>query len=386
MEKKLMIGLFLLGLLAFGFTSCSDDDPDTPAVENKDDEKEILAVKEEMKTEGIVQQLCHVTMLEDSTFQYEPAMGKALYEITPTVYYEPVSSLEEAEKVFRRIISPLNTDSLGNDNTKLREITQGDVHLKFELGSSSKELAKIVVDCPRLRDVLTEIVFMPKDQWPENDYASPFMYWSVWRYKPTGHLYLCVKSAGGGPGVLLTFEGGWIEDWFKKYDFWQGSFYVWQNTAKSADIEALGYSFCYEKDNVSKVIEKLKEKILAGELKPTRTIEVLLDLQNGRKFTFDTKCTYDYHWYWVAHCYDVTVYRTEVSNAGCQNTSSFYTHKEVPRKEWPSHAIYFDPKSYWEWEIQKSHINIYSEKKNERKVDSWTDEKKKNWEMVFRGI
>lgn len=393
MEKKLMIGLFLLGLLAFGFTSCSDDDSDTSALETEKDKKELLEAREQAKTEGIVQKLCHVTMLEDSTFLYEPAMGKALYEITPTVYYEPVSSLEEAEQAFRRIISPLNTDSLENESAGLKEVVQGDVHLKFEQGSSSKELAKIVVDCPRLHDVLTEIVFMPKDQWPENDNESPFTFLSVWRQNSTKNVYICVRASQGGPGLLLTFDGGWREDWYKNNTYFQGQFHTWIETCRDEDIEALGYCLRDNYDMLSQACERMLER--GGNTTTYNILNGLLQAKGQYKvkghdfYSFDTKATYKNKYWWAKFRW---YYIVNTSRAGIDlsnyHVDCWTNTVEERTRPWlgiPSHAIYFNSGSYWEYRVTDTEEK-YAEKKKETKVSSWEDERDNNWECLFSGI
>lgn len=341
-----------------------------------------------------MQQLCHVTMLEDRTFQYEPAMGKALYEITPTVYYEPVSSLEEAEQAYRRIISPLNTDSLGNETVGLKEVTQGDVHLKFELGASSKELAKIVVDCPRLRDVLTEIVFMPKEQWPENDNESPFSFLSVWRQNSTKHVYLCVKASQGCPGTLLTFDGGWREDWYKNNTFFQGEFYTWIETCRDEDIESLGYCLRNNYDMLSQACEQMLERggktTTSGILKGLLQAKGQFKVKGRNYYAFDTKSIYKNKYWWAkAHWYYIV--RTsragiDLSNYHVDCWTDIAEEFTRPYRRIPSHALYFDSQSYWEYKVTEDTEERYVEKKKETKVSSWDDEQNNNWECLFSGI
>lgn len=387
MEKKFKILILLLGVLAFAFTGCSDDTPDNSALEKEKEEKEFLEAVEQMKTEGIVQQLCHVNMLEDSTFQYEPALGKALHAITPTIYYEPVASLEEAEQAYSRIISPLNADSLANDDVELKEITQGDVHLKFEQGSSAQELAKIIVDCPRLRDVLTEIVFMPKELWPENDDESPFTFLSVWKQKSTNNIYLCVRKSEGGPGKLLTFDGGWRKDWYKNKTYFQGEFHTWVETCRDADIEALGYCLRHNYDMLSKAYEQIPYN---NQYYSTyQTIQRLLQLKGKSRIeSFDTKATYEtkYRFWYARWYYLVSTSRAGIDgkyHVGCWTNTVNY--ERAPWLGTPSHAIYFDPQSYWEYKVTDTEEK-YAEKKIEKKVASWDDELEKNWECLYIGL
>ena len=376
MEKKFLILFFLMGFLSFCTISCSDE-ADNPNEADIEEEKYVHEWEESMKTEGIVQELCLVMTQEDGTVKYEPTVGKALYDVAPTVYYQPVSSIEEAEQVFYRIISPLNTDSVGDKKVEQKEITQGDVHLKFEEGTSAKELARIIVDCPRLRDVLTEVVFMPQDLWPENDMSSPFNYLSVWKQKSTTNIYLCVRKSQGCHGILLTFDGGYVEDWFTKYDHWQGRFYVWQNTAKAEDIEALAY--CLKHHN----------NILKNEVVPqlkTEGYAVLKHFLWGESQTFDTKVSYHYWLWWAYHCYGVKIFRTRVaSNGETYSYTDYYKHEESPSREIPTHAIYFTPDEYWERDVKESYRDKYKEEEIHHPVD-WKVEKAKNWERLYTGI
>ena len=375
-EKKIFLVLFLMGLFSFSFISCGDDS-DTPKEADLEEEKYVHEWEESMKTEGIVQELCLVTTQDDGTVKYQPTVGKALYDITPTVYYQPVSSMEEAEQVYYRIISPLNTDSVGDKKVELKEITQGDVHLKFEEGSSAKEVAKIIVDCPRLRDILTEVVFMPQDLWPENDMSSPFNYLSVWKQKSTSNIYLCIRKSQGSHGILLTLDGGYVKDWYRQYDHWQGQFFVWQNTAKAEDLEALANCLKWSK----KVLAEAREHY--PQNKYYNAIDYLL---MGKSITFDTKVSYHYWLWWAYHCYGVKMFKTRVSGDGTTYSyTKFYEHEDKPIKGIPTHAIYFTPDEYWERDVKESHRDKYKEEEIHHSVN-WKEEMAKNWERLYTGI
>lgn len=332
MKKYIIFTLCAVCTFMFILSSCGkDSDIDDQEVEDV----EATKIREKMKTEGIMKSLCEIIEHEDGSIEYQPRIGTAIYDVSPTVYYTTAESFEEVENRYYSLIGALNSSF--DQQIRDKEITQGDIHLKFENGSSS-EIARIKVDCPRLKDILTEIVFVPSNKWPENDRPSPFLFMSVWKQLSTGRIYVCVRKAQGGRGILLTFDGGWKEDWFKNYDHWQGQFYLWENTAQSDAFEALTCSWKYNTNKFNKMYEALQKE---GGSTYNMINKVI---KNKGWERFDNSYSYDHHLWWAYNCYDVTVYRTVIDgNRNVKGESHFFTHKDTPWRGNPSHAIYFYP-------------------------------------------
>lgn len=339
----------LLTAIAYMFilSSCSNDS-DTEYQQPEEDDQEVAQIVEKQKTQGILQSLCDIEEHEDGSVEYQPRIGKALYEITPTVYYAPAESLEEAENTYYHLLGPLNESE--EQQTKDKDITQGDIHLTFEEGTAS-HIASIKVDCPRLKDILTEIVFIPSDKWPENDLASPFLFLSIWKQTSTGRIYVCVRKAQGCKGIMLTFDGGWGYDDFKKYDYWQGPFTLYTKTAQPDAFEALTGAMKYYPSKFATMFSNLEQH------KKSETYYIMnilyRQLNKDRSATFDNSYTYDHHLWYLHNCYDVRMYKTTIYHDYTYSTwSTFYTHEKTPRTASPSHAFYFEPsfntKKGWE--------------------------------------
>lgn len=327
----------LLTAIVFTFTlaSCSKD---SEYQQQEEDEMEVAQIEEDQKTMGILQSLCDIKENEDGNIEYQPRIGKVLYEITPTVYYMPAESLEEAENTYYHLLAPLNDSE--EQQTKGKDITQGDIHLTFEEGTSSA-IASIKVDCPRLKNVLTEIVFIPSNKWPENDYASPFLFLSVWKQTSTGHIYVCVRKALGSKGIMLTFdEAAYGKDYFKKYTHWQGEFYLYTKTAQPDAFEALTGAMNYNPTKFASMIASLQE------YSSSETYKTINKLYEKNSATFDYSYTYGHHLWRAYNCYDVTIKRITVkydTKYSISTWSKYYTHKKTPVRTSPSHAFYFDP-------------------------------------------
>ena len=208
MRKNIIFTLYVVCTLMLVLSSCGKDS-DTEDQKQEVEDVEAAKTRENMKTEGIMQSLCEIIEHEDGSIEYQPRIGAAIYDVSPTIYYTTAESLEEAEGRYYNIIGALNSSL--DQQIRDKEITQGDIHLKFEKGSSS-EIARIKIDCPRLKDILTEIVFIPSNKWPENDLASPFLFMSIWKQISTNHIYVCVRKSQGSKGIMLTFDGGWSDD------------------------------------------------------------------------------------------------------------------------------------------------------------------------------
>lgn len=343
MRKNIIFTLYVVCTFMLVLSSCSKDS-DTEDHKQEVEDVEAAKKREDMKTEGIMQSLCEIIEHKDGSIEYQPRIGAAIYDVSPTIYYTTAESLEEAEGRYYNLIGALNSSL--DQQIRDKEITQGDIHLKFEKGSSS-EIARIKIDCPRLKDILTEIVFIQSNKWPENDLASPFLFMSIWKQISTNRIYVCVRKSQGSKGIMLTFDGGWREDWFTKYNFWQKSFYLWKETAHPDDFYALAGAMKYSKSKFDSMFKILKQY----ECKTKEIIKILL-LRND--LAFDTSYSYDHHLWRAHYCYDITLYSTLILGYDytCASLSVYCTHKQAPRRNTASHSFYFTPefKNDKDWE------------------------------------
>ena len=335
MNKSLVFAM--AGAMALALSSCSNDNETT--TEEQEQEALDASIRESLKTRGIMEALCQIDTLDNGKLSYTPRIGKVIESATPTVYYTIGYDLEYAQQTFQSIISPLNT------NGEKHEVRQGNIHLKFSESTTPGELARISVDCPDLKDVLTEIVFITEERWPANDETSPFNLLSIWRYE--NRTYVCVRDSRSSEGVMLTFDGGWSNDWFRKYDHWQGQFYLWENTASSYAIQGLAYLLRYSPDHYKKMLDKMYE--LASN-----SSRVWGSLYNGTLQRFDHDYSYTNGIWWGYNCYYVDLHKSSINRNGKYTFSDetiHFEHKETPQRDLPSHEIRFTPgfnKSGWE--------------------------------------
>lgn len=345
---RLLTSATLVLMTSLSHTACSSDNEDND--QEEDDSKELALIRERQDAEMILSSLCKIDSVPECTVTYSPRIGEIIYLITPTISYTIANNVSQARHVYNGIVSFMCTDSLGTAQIPT-EVKRGDVHLTFSTSSAEGEIARITVDCPRLKNVLTEIVFVPETAWPDNaDVSSPFNFASLWRQKTTGLYYICTKDAKGGNGQMLTFDGGWADDWFRKYDHWQGEFYLWDCTSTQEALTGLSDCMMYSSSKFKELKDALKNRDKnSGTYK---MLEILYD--ERRCVTFDRNYTYDHHVWWAFNCYDVTLYKTTFySDYSVQHWSAFYTHDNTPQKSTPSHSFSFD-RSYkrydWEWE------------------------------------
>lgn len=342
MNKRFLLAM--AGVMALTFFSCSKDNDELTT-----EEQEALdaSINESLKTQAIMKALCRVDTLDNGKLSYTPRIGKAIESTTPTVYYSIGYDLEYSRQTFESIVSPVNSD--WGQRLSLDEVRQGNIHLKFSESNKPGELARITVDCPDLRDVLTEIVFVTEERWPTNDQASPFNYLSIWRYG--GRIYVCVRTATSESGSMLTFDGGWKDDWFTTYTHWQGEFYLFENTASARAIQNLAYALRNHNDLFTDMFNAMNERVQNPHW-------LWGSLYNGVWQRFDHDYTYK-HGLWCAYnCYYVHLKKSSINRNAYQvgkynysDETLYYEHKDTPKRDSPSYEILFDPgfnKNGWE--------------------------------------
>ena len=337
---------FLMMLTALTLTACSKDDDNDNGTQ-EEDAAELAQIQEKQQADLMVNALCSYNA---TTATYTPRIGEAINATTPTIFYAIANTADEARSKYEGIVGITRTGS-SSTATLPTDVKRGDLHLTFAPSTAAGETARITVDCPRLASVLTAIVFIPETAWPENDDTpSPFNFLSVWRQKSTGYYYLCTKASYGGGGQMLTFDGGWEEDWFTRYEHWQGQFYLWKNTASEKAFDGLCDGLKYSQDTFRALLNALSSKGASST-----TCAMLTSLFNGGEATFDVDYTYDHHLWWAYDCWDVTMKKLQISAGGKQNYYSVvYTHKDVPVRTTASHSFTFEPTytvNNAEWEL-----------------------------------
>ena len=321
------------------FISCGEKNDTT---EEQEQEAKEASIRESLKTQGIMNALCQVDTLENGSLNYTPRLGKAIEPSTPTVYYTIGYDLNHARNMFRGIISSLNFSE--GSLQEVDEIRQGNIHLTFDKATGAGEIARINVDCPELKNVLTEIVFVTEERWPTNDKASPFNLLDI--AKHNGLFYVCVRKADSQNGTMLTLEGGCGQDWFTKYDHWQGKFWLYTNTASSTAFDNL-VNLMNNQPNLY--------KDMCAAMKDAGGPDVWERLFNGDQYWFDRDYSYK-HGLWCAYnCYYVDLRKTHIWKSGSTFYTNHYTHhfehKETPVRNTASSQVGFSldfNKSDWE--------------------------------------
>jgi len=337
MKKTLSIALS--ALMAITIISCEKENEKN--LQQKEQEARSAAILDSLKTRGILNALCRIDTLDNGEIDYAPRIGTALEPSTPTIFYSIAYDLDYARSVFCGIISSLNTNS--RENLSVDEIRQGNIHLTFSESNESGEIAKIAVDCPDLKDDLTEIVFVKEERWPDNNTYSPFNLLSIWKYE--NRYYVCVKKADSGEGIMLSFDqgNGWATENFDEYTYYQGKFSLYKYTASSEAFYNWAYLMTYKADEYNRMLNNL------GERGSNKWRDMF---RNGGEITFNRDYEVTHGLWWIIHsCYYVTLNKTTVychkDKGGWQFGSSdyydYYEHTVAPVNAEPSTEIRFSP-------------------------------------------
>lgn len=193
--KKRMINLFLASVMLVAMaglmTACSaDDNPVVPtqAEDEEDDDDGSAEYEAPVAADGLAAFMENI-IVRDSLGEFVCyGYGKALDEADPSVLSVGVESVDEADEIFRSFIADtthyvsvgtgnityMPHDSLGNK--------QGEIYLT---AGGDGCIARITFsdDTPIDRDLVSEVRFIDKKLWPENDEPQ---------FK-VGHLYAAAK-------------------------------------------------------------------------------------------------------------------------------------------------------------------------------------------------
>lgn len=307
--------------------------------EGRDAEERAAFIRDSIKTVLVMNALCEVDTAETGEVTYTPRLGAAINESTPTIYYSTAQSEEHAKSIYQSIASVLQEEGLEYVEIP-NEVIQGDIFLTYTKGNANGELGRIIVDCPRLRNTLSTIVFLSEAAWPTNDMASPCNYLSIWKEMSTGRYYICLREAKGQDGVLMTFDGGWDEEPFND-TYWQKPFTTWTNCALQEHFVALQQGVVNNPDRFANALKKLEES--AG--RSNKTWDLLDDMfRLNRPRVFDC----DYAWargrWWSELNYYITVRYVTICKDYCHFGSMYCEHTKSPEKARPSYYKLFSQK------------------------------------------
>lgn len=185
--------------------SCSDDD-EIATQNNEDDQKEMEYLS---NYEMMLARLCEIDTISVVP-HYSLRLGEAFDKTRPDVYYVGVESEDEALSYFYAIF---RKDELENSIGTLMKADKVDYgkygYVSYEARDGKSEWAVVDINLQELKDVITQLVFIPNSKWPTNFY-SPYYPGDVLR--EGNRFWLCVRDWGCGlDGILITW------DWEKKF-------------------------------------------------------------------------------------------------------------------------------------------------------------------------
>ena len=372
--RKLIYIIFCLCILTISH-SCNDNQMDEIKTPEELYEDSLDLRMEQMDRAQLLNNLCEIDTSTTNSISYIPRHGKVLNETTPTVRYIGVESLEEAKNYFKMSIAlPPQEDA---DNWRFTDFVEiADCRLEFTESQTSDEIARLAIDCPELKNVMTELVFIPRSLWPENDASSPFQYGSVWM-KDNGFIwnkivYICVRPCGyGQKGIMLTFDSGWGSILYNECIL-QGVFNLYSNCASYDAINAFT-SFVNDSPNKFKaaydaIIDHytnssrspvlIEPTLLLSLYSKTYNILKKVDEKNTVHFNIgspnpsnpkDAKHFWlrmlDFY-YLVNVKYFSMIYNSDKGHYDKKLWAENYKEAETPRNEIPSYSFEFDYDNY----------------------------------------
>ena len=269
---KKIFYLMAVAIVAVAFTACSDSQESTPDVPDAPTEDEEKALADLCSYEMMLAQLCDKDTLHVVP-NYTLRLGEVLDNARPDVYYVGVESEDEARSYFSVYFPKMEfADSVGIqvDATKVDYGKYGSV--SYEPRDGKSEWAVVNIDLPELKDVITQLVFIPKAKWPTND-ASPYnpgeVFFEEGKYRDEVRLWLCVQDwSCGHDGILISWDKNALkreirEDDYKFYEKVTNGVY---NIAGSEAWKSLAHFYYSETNKFIKMYDKLYRYITDGAL------------------------------------------------------------------------------------------------------------------------
>lgn len=389
--RTLVYIIFSLCMLT-ALHSCNDNQVDVTKTPEELYEDSLDLRFEQMDRDQLIYNLCTIDSSANGKVSYIPRHGKVLNEGTPTTRYIGVETLEEAMNYFKTSIALPPQEEDADNWVFTNTVDIADCHLKFTESHTADEIARIIINCPELKDVMTDIIFIPRSLWPTNDVSSPIQYGAVWMEKPTPGsteltFYICVRPCGyGQKGILLTFDSGWGSISYNECTYFQGAFDIYSGCGSSDAFNAF-YDMINEFPNNNRfkaAIDHIKDKCIEwyalensmvldmwakrygtrdkDEIirKMNKTYDICMKALNKEYLHFnvgspnpsnpkDAEHYYPWRcrWYYIVN---VTYYTmTYDSEKGRYKKSSWtrnFDRKNTPYNVWPSHSFEFDYGSY----------------------------------------
>ncbi len=331
--------------LTIPLAGCSNDDdtdaerkPDATIPEHGESDLEVpqgeapetaeeIAARDSMKTDMLMRKLCDVDIDEVTlTEKYTPIRGEVIYPATPTVYYAIALNKEHARSIYESIA--LVALDEGQNTAVPDKLKQGDIQLTYSTeGGSAGELGRISVVCPRLKNVLSSIILVSDNAWPGNDVSTPCTYLSVWKEMSTGYYYLCLQEAKGGQGLLVTWDGGWTDDWFTD-SYWQWNFCLSAGCMHHEHYDLLVGALNYNNTRFKEALHAM----LDYSNRQSKSSLLLDDLYYHP--WVNVRCVCDYSWHhgrwWARTNYYVDLRYVNIKNQKLEKCSSHYEHRNWP--------------------------------------------------------
>ena len=337
-QKSLSAMTFTLLTIAMSLTTvgCSNDETlevpttSTPQEQIFPSDAEIAQIEEASAANMMLKALCDIDSTTGTT-TYTPHVGKVLYSATPTVRYMVADSKEEAEREYTNIVAALVKDGKAQPSY---DVKKGDIHLTFVNGGNAGETARIILDCPRLRDVLTTIIFLPRAAWPENAQATtPFTLLSVWKHVPSKRLYLCVREPFGCDGIMLTLTNNNQERTY--HAPFQNDFTLYCCGASWTAFGCLADLMKYRAKSFGNMVNSLKEKVGVND-QTCRALDILWNTDS--EMIFDTN--YDIGTFF-GKTVSLTLSRVSFRNKEYNKWTDTFRLKFCPKRANPSNSFDF---------------------------------------------
>ena len=219
-----LLRLSFAALLAFAVASCSDDDGGgQPGGSGNGDSVEVTgedvsvpdSVMNKMLAQELLADLCEVDTVNDSTFTYSHRYGQR-DEADPSVMYMKADNDSTALSFFECLVPLGEQDKVMTVGNTTTYTIPGQGSITYEYEGNGDVSARIHIDFPQIPDI-KELVFIPAGVWPYNA-VTPFRVGQMWQNG--SRKYVCIKEYCGDndKGILMTFDGGWSDDWFDGYN------------------------------------------------------------------------------------------------------------------------------------------------------------------------
>ncbi len=195
---------FLLAIIALSFSfslmSCSDNDLDTTGGNGSDTTVDEAKVQKYEALSCLLAAVADVDSLpsnwDDANYAVQPTIGTVNDEANPHVRYVSTTSLEEADRIYRSLLSKDVTGSVSNDSWQMDGIGS----MKFEVNNQADLYATLKVNVQQL-PTLEEVRFIPASALGQNGFSI---------FKPAGCYYslgdvICQMVQNSDGSVLPTF-------------------------------------------------------------------------------------------------------------------------------------------------------------------------------------